>query len=688
MTFPTIPTVAAGRILATLNTAGGATKTFPNLGSLTKNPGDLLLAIIVTYDGNSTNAEFSSWGGGFTEFVDQATATTMGIGAAYKWSTGSETGTFTVTTADTSTSDSVLMLVSIPGAHASTIPVGGTIVNATGAAADLAALNPPTWDVEDTLWIAVGGCGETSTSGSFTGVTASPTNYGSDFLSGITADVVGGVEACLGFRQLAAASEDPGGFTVDTSNARNSGLLIAIRPAPDPVTSGEYECSLTNPTTEPDVDTDHSVMVRAWATAGAGSLLVRLMQGTTEIDSWTETLTGSASNYVHDVSEGDVATITDYDDLRVELKAQGITGLTVRVSQLYMNFPEGTVSASEGSVDGAVGWAGSVTGARQSVGSVSGAVGWAGSITGARVSLGGVSGAVGWSGVVVGGNLGVVVGAVGWSGSVSGVRTPKGSISGAVDWVGSVDGETPLDIFSGSVDGAVEWVGSVIGARQSVGSVSGAVGWVGFVIGGNLGIVVGAVGWAGTVSGSRTSSGSISGAVDWDGSVNGETPLDIFAGSIDGAISWVGSITGARQSAGSVSGAVGWTGFVIGGNLGIVIGAVGLGEGSVTGVREAKGTIDGAIVWVGSILGPGTGLVVGFIAGDISGPALKRLLFDGPKLRRAFNGPDISRVASGPSIHTEQLNGPGYTTEELDGPDVSRILVGPGTSRTITGPET
>lgn len=234
MAFPTIPTVAAGRVLSSLNTNPAGTHTFPNLSSLTKNSGDLLIAIVIIYDGNSTNAEFSSWGGGFTEFVDQAGTATMGIGCAYKWSTGSETGTFTVVSADTSANDSACFLISIPGAHATTPPEGGAIANGTSAAADPASLNPAGWGTEDTLWIAVGGCGETSTTGSFTGVAAAPTNYTDYVDSGISADVVGGVEGALAFRQLNAASEDVGGFSVDVSNARNSALLLAVRPAPAP----------------------------------------------------------------------------------------------------------------------------------------------------------------------------------------------------------------------------------------------------------------------------------------------------------------------------------------------------------------------------------------------------------------------------------------------------------------------
>lgn len=233
MAFPTIPTVAAGRILFTLNTAGGATKTFPDLSSLTKALGDLLIAIIVEYDGDSTDAEFSGWGGSFTEFVDQAGTGTMAIGCAYKWSTGSETGTFTVTTADTSTNDSVMILMAIPGAHDSTPPEATAMVN--GTAANVGVFNPAGWDAEETLWIMVGASGETGTGGSYTGIDGAPTNYTDLAQSGITADAIGGVEAAVAFRQVNAASEDPDAWLMDTTNTRGAALLIAVRPAAEVV---------------------------------------------------------------------------------------------------------------------------------------------------------------------------------------------------------------------------------------------------------------------------------------------------------------------------------------------------------------------------------------------------------------------------------------------------------------------
>lgn len=252
MTFPTIPTVAAGRVLSVLATSPSGTHTSPNLSSLTKNAGDLLIAIVIIYDGNSTNAEFSSWGGGFTEFKDQAGTATMGIGCAYKWSTGSETGTFTVTSADTSTNDSAFFLLSIAGAHSVTPPEAGDMVTGTSAAADPAAFDPAGWGAEDTLWIAVGGSGETATTGSYTGIASAPTNYSDYVDSGISADVVGGVEGAVSFRQLNAASENVGTYSVDTSNARNAALVIAVRPA-NPISVTPTTATLTLSTFAPTI---------------------------------------------------------------------------------------------------------------------------------------------------------------------------------------------------------------------------------------------------------------------------------------------------------------------------------------------------------------------------------------------------------------------------------------------------
>lgn len=230
MSFPTIPT--GSRVVTGVQAGTSATRTFPSLTGLTKNSGDLLIAIVIGYQSTATaNAVFSAWGAGFTEFLDSSSATTMCIGAAYKWSTGAETGTFTVTQAATITGEAAFILLSIPLVHEVTIPEGGSRADGTTTAADPAAFNPAGWGTEDTLWIAVGGSGEDSATGSYTGLASAPASYGNYAETGISADVVGGVEGAVAFRQLNAASDDVGVFGVDLSNARNAALVIAIRPA-------------------------------------------------------------------------------------------------------------------------------------------------------------------------------------------------------------------------------------------------------------------------------------------------------------------------------------------------------------------------------------------------------------------------------------------------------------------------
>lgn len=233
MAFPTIPTVAAGRVLTAVQADTTATRTFPSLTGLTKSAGDLLIAICVAYQtGTGTDAAFSGWTGSFTEFHDSATTTTMAIGCAYKWSDGTETGTFAVTQAGAITGHAAFILMSIPGAHATSPPEAGGRASGVNSNADSGSFNP-SWAAEDILWITVCGDGETSTAGSYQGIIGGPGgSYTDDAVTGISGDVVGGVEGGVSFRQLNADSEDPTAWNTDVSNARWGAIVIAVRPAP------------------------------------------------------------------------------------------------------------------------------------------------------------------------------------------------------------------------------------------------------------------------------------------------------------------------------------------------------------------------------------------------------------------------------------------------------------------------
>jgi fibronectin-binding autotransporter adhesin len=249
MAFPTIPT--GGRVVTGVQANTTSPRTSPNLSGLTNNSGDLMIAICVGYQSSSAAGSiWSGWTAGWTEFADLGGSSNTAVGAAYKWSTGSETGTVSVTQAGI-TGHAVWILLSIPGAHASTPPAVGAIANGTAAAANPAALDPAGWGTEETLWVSLAVGGETATTGSFTGITTgAPTNYVNEAITAISGDVVGGVNAGVAFRQLSAASEDVGPWTgVDLSNARNSALLIAVRPSGDLTTTAAIAGTATTTAT-------------------------------------------------------------------------------------------------------------------------------------------------------------------------------------------------------------------------------------------------------------------------------------------------------------------------------------------------------------------------------------------------------------------------------------------------------
>lgn len=237
MTFPTIPTTGANTLLSSTTTVASTTHTFPSLTTLAPAAGDLIIAICVQYQGGTANAEFSSWGASLTEFLDDALGSGTGNGAngfAYKVASGSESGTFTVTSAHSFISAQILMRIPAGTWFGSGAPAVTASARAAGVAADPASLSP-SWGADDTLWIAVMGHTETSTTGSPPTISASPTNYSGDLIVARGTDAVGAVTAGVGFRQLNAASENAGVYTGTNLNRGNGiAAVIAVRPAITP----------------------------------------------------------------------------------------------------------------------------------------------------------------------------------------------------------------------------------------------------------------------------------------------------------------------------------------------------------------------------------------------------------------------------------------------------------------------
>lgn len=231
--FPDIPTAGAGRVLTAVEADSTTGRTFPDLGSLTKSAGDLLIAMIYVYGGSVTSNFFGSWGAGFSEQIDAGDTLGNAIGIATKISDGTETGVFAVTQAGTPNGHAAMILCSIPNVNQGSPFSGGSVVTGTTTAADPASLSAP-WGAQDNLWISFAGCGETSTAGSFAALNAAPTNYTTNFnVTSISADVVGGVQAGVAFRQLNAASENIGPWSIDTSNTRNAAVALVVQGIPD-----------------------------------------------------------------------------------------------------------------------------------------------------------------------------------------------------------------------------------------------------------------------------------------------------------------------------------------------------------------------------------------------------------------------------------------------------------------------
>ena len=408
MAFPTVPTAASGDLLSSATTTASQTHTFPNLSSLRggagPQAGDLLIAICVQYQGGTANAEFGTWGASFTETADDATTTALdlAVGVAHKIAAGTESGTFTVTSAHSFMSAQFLMRIPKATWSGATIPeVLSPAVRATGAVADPGSFDPATWGTEDTLWISVYGHSETTTTGSPPAITTPPTNYTGELIVARGADAVGNITAAVAFRQVNASAEDVGTWTV--SNAiRGNGLatVIAVRPmlteTPTPggatgggaaptvkvaaslvgtaaagttiESTGTARISLASGDT-PATRNSHAIKIRARVQSGTGIFHAQLFEGTTaRTPALSQDLTTTLTEYPLAISDSDAANIGSYSNLEIRIWGTSPTAVTFELDQLWLEVPAGTGGAtSETPTPGGATAAGAAPGAAASL---------------------------------------------------------------------------------------------------------------------------------------------------------------------------------------------------------------------------------------------------------------------------------------------------------------------------------
>jgi hypothetical protein len=190
--------------------------------------GDTLIAMLSGFYGSGSTPVDISWPSGWTEFFEQdATTSTLHLAVAGAWrkADGTEGSSITVTT-----NLSVLAAhhsYRITGAADPTVlpPEAATIgYTDTSATIDPPSLSP-TGGAKDYLWLAVAGYRRSGRT-----MTGTPTNY-TNLLDVNSGGTTAGTRLGSMRRQLNAASDDPGAFTLSGTSERRVGVTIAVHPA-------------------------------------------------------------------------------------------------------------------------------------------------------------------------------------------------------------------------------------------------------------------------------------------------------------------------------------------------------------------------------------------------------------------------------------------------------------------------
>ena len=223
-----VPALAAPVVASVTETAFGTNTTNHNVTMpATVNAGDLLI-VIFTNGGNATVTTPAGW----TELASNTNGVEVRCSVYYKIAAGDE-GDTTVNFVTSGAEQAAAQVYRITNWHGTDPPEISTAATNTSTAPDPASLNPAGWDVEDTLWLAVAG----QDRGDQSGTTAYPASY-TDGISTLSSNGTGSCRTHSARRVLAAASEDPGAFTIPTSQAWVA-FTIAVRPV-------QYELTISS----------------------------------------------------------------------------------------------------------------------------------------------------------------------------------------------------------------------------------------------------------------------------------------------------------------------------------------------------------------------------------------------------------------------------------------------------------
>ena len=233
--------------------------------------GDLLIAFIGLENLTRTGlAQFSAWSDGFIEIKDKTTGGTAGasVGVAYKFSDGTEGANISVDSVDAERAAHCMYRISSASlASAPEITAGAS---ASSSAPDPDNLVPVLL-TRDYLWMALAAYNKIAAT-----ITGFPTNYGSNQ---VNIGQFSGATVGVATRELAAAAENPGVFTMDASEIWQA-FTLAVTPLGTALLGGTAVAGVGTPIDEFDVvaggKTLHITLTdEGWVNAGAAFDAIR-----------------------------------------------------------------------------------------------------------------------------------------------------------------------------------------------------------------------------------------------------------------------------------------------------------------------------------------------------------------------------------------------------------------------------
>jgi len=302
-----VPALAAPVVASVTETAFGTDTTDHDVSMpATVDAGDLLI-VLFTNDGGAT----VTTAGGWNLLASDANGTQVRLSVYYKIAAGTEGGT-TVNFATSGVEQAAAQVYRITDWHGTTPPEISTAVTGTSTAPDPASLDPAGWDAADTLWLAVAG----QDRGDQSGTTAYPASY-TDGISTLSSDGNKSCQTHSARRVRAAASEDPGAFTIPVSEQWVA-FTIAVRPA---------LCNLTTSSTGGGSVTEPGEGVFPYDEGTVVDLAAEADEGY-RFDEWT----------------GDVGTIADVEAAATTITMNGDYIITAEFVKQY----DLTTSSTEG----------------------------------------------------------------------------------------------------------------------------------------------------------------------------------------------------------------------------------------------------------------------------------------------------------------------------------------------------